>query len=131
MSILSKRNKNEFAFLDGKFLSFNGKKYTFNLEKLKEVCLTPSSEQGGREMEITNVYEPTSDGEYVISSKVEHETKVSKTLQNDMIVYDFVKIFILTLIENDFTEKKFEKTLGLTLSFNTLMRWGILEEINE
>jgi hypothetical protein len=82
-------------------------------------------------MEITNVYEPTSDGEYVISSKVEHETKVSKTLQNDMIVYDFVKIFILTLIENDFTEKKFEKTLGLTLSFNTLMKWGILEEINE
>ena len=64
-----------------KYITFNKKKYAFNLEKLKEVCLT-SSDKGGRELEITQVYEPLEDGEMVISSRVEHETKVSKTLQN-------------------------------------------------
>ena len=93
MSII-KKNKE-------KYFSFNGKKYAFNLEKLREVCLTSSSDNGGRELELTTVYEPTSDGDYAIASKVEHETKVSKTLQNDMIVYDFVKMFILTLLENE------------------------------
>ena len=46
----------------GKYIAFNGKKYALNLERLKEVCLTPSSEYGGKEMENTQVYEPDSSG---------------------------------------------------------------------
>ena len=111
-----------------KYFSFNGRKYAFNLERIKEVCLTSSSDNGGRELELTTVYEPTSDGDYLISSKVEHETKVSKTLQNDMIVYDFVKMFILTLLENEVTEADFTPTLSNVLAINTLISWGILEE---
>ena len=80
------KNNNE------KFISFDGKKYAFNLERLKEVSLTSSSEKGAREVEITQVYEPDGSGDYTISSRVEHETKVSNTPQNDMIVYDFVKL---------------------------------------
>ena len=114
-----------------KYLTFKGKKYAFNLEALKKVCLTSSSENSGREMEITNVYEPTPDGDFIISSKVEHETKVNKTLQNDMIVYDFVKMFILTLLEVNSNELEYQDTLSTVLAINTLVSWGILEEKNE
>lgn len=119
------KNNNE------KFISFNGKKYAFNLERLKEVSLTPSSENGAREIEITQVYEPDGGGDYTISSRVEHETKVSKTPQNDMIVYDFVKLLIVSLLENEGVEENFQYDFGTTLAINTLLSWGILEEINE
>ncbi|MBP3630263.1 MAG: hypothetical protein J6J23_02105 [Clostridia bacterium] len=119
------KNNNE------KFISFNGKKYAFNLERLKEVSLTPSSENGAREIEITQVYEPDGGGDYTISSRVEHETKVSKTPQNDMIVYDFVKLLIISLLENEGVEENFQYDFGTTLAINTLLSWGILEEINE
>lgn len=119
------KNNNE------KFISFNEKKYAFNLERLKEVSLTPSSENGAREIEITQVYEPDGGGDYTISSRVEHETKVSKTPQNDMIVYDFVKLLIISLLENEGVEENFQYDFGTTLAINTLLSWGILEEINE
>jgi hypothetical protein len=117
-----------FNEIEDKYISFNGKKYAFNLARLKEICLTPSSEHSGREIEITNVYEPNVDGEYIISSKVEHETKVNKTPQNDMIVYDFVKILMLVLLEDDTTENGYEFTFGTVIAINTLISWGILEE---
>lgn len=112
------------------FLKFNGKTYAFNLDRIKEVCLSPSNESGGKEIEITQVYEPDMAGDFTVSSRVEHETKVSKTLQNDMIVYDFVKIFILALMENDKIETEFAYDFGTVLAMNTLLSWGILEEIN-
>lgn len=118
-------NKNE------KYISFNGKKYALQLDKLKEVCLSSSLDGGAREMEITQVYEPDAGGEYSISSRVEHETKVSKTPQNDMIVYDFVKLLILSLLENNTIECDFKIDLGTSIALNTLMSWGILVEINE
>jgi hypothetical protein len=115
----------------GKYISFNNKKYVMNLERIKEICLTPSTENGAREVEITQVYEPDSSGDYTIASRVEHETKVSKTPQNDMIVYDFVKLLIISLLENDNVEESFQYDFGTTLALNTLLSWGILEEITE
>ena len=119
------KNNNE------KFISFDGKKYALNLERLKEVSLTSSSENGAREVEITQVYEPNGSGDYTISSRVEHETKVSKTPQNDMIVYDFVKLLIISLLENEGVEGNFQYDFGTVLAINTLISWGILEEKNE
>ena len=119
------KNNNE------KFISFDGKKYALNLERLKEVSLTSSSENGAREVEITQVYEPDGSGDYTISSRVEHETKVSKTPQNDMIVYDFVKLLIISLLENEGVEGNFQYDFGTVLAINTLISWGILEEKNE
>ena len=119
------KNNNE------KFISFDGKKYALNLERLKEVSLTSSSENGAREVEITQVYEPDGSGDYTISSRVEHETKVSKTPQNDMIVYDFVKLLIISLLENEGVEENFQYDFGTVLAINTLISWGILEEKNE
>ena len=115
----------------GKYITFNGKIYALNLERLKEVCLTPSSEYGAKEMEITQVYEPDNAGEFSISSRVEHETKVNKTPQNDMIVYDIVKLIIISLLENDNIEADFQYDFGTVFAVNTLLSWGILEEKEE
>ena len=122
MSLFSKNSPK------GKYIAFNGKKYALNLERLKEVCLTPSSEYGGKEMEITQVYEPDNMGEFVMASRVEHETKVNKTPQNDMIVYDIVKLIIISLLENSNTEADFQNDFGTVFAINTLLSWGILEE---
>ena len=102
MSLLSKDTQRS------KYVAFNGKKYALNLERLKDVCLTPSSEYGGKEIEITQVYEPDNTGDFAITSKVEHETKINKTPQNDMIVYDIVKLIIISLLENSNTEVDFK-----------------------
>lgn len=114
-----------------KFITFNGKRYAFNLEKVKEVCLTASQDSGSNEVEITNVYETNGDGDYTLASKVEHETKVNKNPQNDMIVYDIVKLLIISLLENDNIEETFQYDFGTSLAINTLLSWGILEEIKE
>jgi hypothetical protein len=122
-------NKNNNINNSGKYIPFNGKKYALNLDRLKEVCLTPSSEYGAKEMEITQVYEPDGTGEFSMASRVEHETKVNKTPQNDMIVYDIVKLIIISLLENDNTEAEFQYDFGTVFAVNTLLSWGILEEI--
>lgn len=110
-------------------LSFKGKKYALNLDKLKKICLGSSSEGGTREYEISQVYEADETGEMNISSKVEHETKVSGNPQNDMIVYDVVKLLILSLLEKDTPETDFQWDFGTVLAINTLMSWGVLEEV--
>jgi hypothetical protein len=131
MAILRKNKREKRLEMTDKYISFKGKKYAFNLEKIKEICLTSSLEHSGREMEITNVYEPSGDGDYIISSKVEHETKVNKTPQNDMIVYDFVKLLMLVLLEDNTIESDYQNTLSTTIAINTLISWGILEEKDE
>ena len=89
---------------NSKFISFCGKKYFLNLKKLKEICITPSTENGNNEIEISQAYESDENGELKLSSKVEHETKTFGNTNNDMIVYDFVKLLIISLLENDSTE---------------------------
>jgi hypothetical protein len=104
---------------------FEGKKYAINLEQLKKVCLSSSSEGGTREYEISQVYEAEDNDEMRLSSKVEHETKVSGNPQNDMIVYDVVKVLILSLLD----KTDFVMDFGTTLAINTLLSWGVLEEL--
>lgn len=111
-----------------KYISFKGHAYVLNLDAIKRICLTASSEGSTKEVEISQVYEPDERGELSIASKVEHETKINGNPQNDMIVYDIVKMFILSLLENDKPSDIFEWDLGTTFAINTLLHWGILEE---
>ena len=110
-------------------IKFGKHTYKINLLKLKEVCLSSSSEGGTREVQIAQTYEMDESGEFELQTKVEHETKTIGNVQNDMIIYDIVKILIISLLENTNTEKEFEITFGLQLAVNTLLSWGILEEI--
>lgn len=129
MSLFKNKTNDNVHVAYGRYVAFNGKRYALNLEKLKEVCLTSSSDGLAREMEITQVYEPDSQGEFSMSSRVEHETKVNKNPQNDMIIYDIVKLLILSLLENNNTEDTFNFDFSTALAVNTLLSWGVLEEI--
>lgn len=100
-----------------------------DLERLKEVCLSSSSNGGVKETEITEICEPTDDGDYGIVQKVQHETKSNKNLQNDMIIYDIVKLLIIALLEQDTPEEAFVMDFGTALAINTLISWGILVEV--
>ena len=112
---------------NGGYLVFKGKKYAINLSKLKEVCLFSNGEIGQREFEISQAYEANENGDLSMSSKIEHETKISGNPQNDMIVYDIVKMMILSLLENTATEDAFKNDFATCLSVNTLVSWGVLE----
>lgn len=131
MSLFKNKTNDNGHVAYSRYVAFNGKRYALNLEKLKEVCLTSSSDGLAREMEITQVYEPDSQGEFSMSSRVEHETKVNKNPQNDMIIYDIVKLLILSLLENNNTEDTFNFDFSTALAVNTLLSWGVLEEILE
>lgn len=116
---------------DSKFIKFSGRTYVLNLEKFREVCTPTASDLGTREYEITQVYEADGRDDFSLQSKVEHETKGAGNPQNDMIVYDVVKMLLLSLLENDKSEKGFEYDFGTTFALNTLLNWGVIEEINE
>lgn len=122
--LLSMNKKN------GNYISFAGKTYAINLEKFKEVCTPQTSDLGTREYEITQVYEADDTGDdFSLQSKVEHETKGAGNAQNDMIVYDVVKMLIVSLLENEKTEKEFHYDFGTAIALNTLISWGVIEEL--
>jgi hypothetical protein len=119
------RNKN-----NDKYITFQGRTYLINFKKLKEVCLNSSNDGGStKEIEISQSYERSENGEFELSGKLEHETKFIGNTQNDMIVYDIVKLMLITLLENNCLEESFQTTLGTCLSLNTLINWGVIEEI--
>jgi len=112
-----------------KYITFAGKVYVLNLDKFREVCTPKASELGTREYEISQVYEVDDDGDFSMQSKVEHETKGAGNPQNDMIVYDVVKMFVMALLENDKPSNEFSYDFGTAFAINTLLNWGVLEEI--
>ena len=111
------------------YISFKGKRYALNLEKFKEVCTPSPSEFGPREYEVSQVYESDDNGDFSLQSKVEHETKTAGNQQADMIVYDVVKMLLLSVLENDKIEKEHDWDLGTSVAINTLLYWGVLEEL--
>ena len=116
---------------NGKYINFKGKKYVIDLDKFKQVCTPITNDFGTREYEISQVYESDENGELNMSSKVEHETKGTGNPQNDMIVYDVVKMLLVSILENDKTEKEFDYDFGTTFALNTLISWGVIVEITE
>jgi hypothetical protein len=112
------------------FVSFGDYTYKLNLEKLKKVCLTASSEGGTKEVQIAQTYElDEMEDTLNLTQKIEHETKTFGNSQNDMIIYDIVKLLIISLLEKDNNNKEFEITFGTQIAINTLVEWGILERI--
>ena len=120
---MDKNNKN--------YIPFNGKKYMIDIEALKRICLI-SSDQNGKETEVTEGYDVREeDGSLSLTSKILREVKSTGNPQNDMIIYDIIKAFIVRLLENDYTEIDFINKLDFStvLSFNTLVECGLLVEI--
>jgi len=123
MGLLIKNNNNS------KYITFKGKRYALNLDAFKAVCTPNNMNLGIREYEISQVYEVGESGELSMSSKVEHETKGNGNPQNDMIVYDVIKMLIVSLLENSRTEEEFEYDFGTAFALNTLISIGVIVEV--
>lgn len=109
------------------------KKYAFDLEKIKNFCLTSDKEKGG-EVEVMEVHEPNSVGVLELSSKTVHEVKGTGNPQNDTIMYDLIKAFIVSILSceiNTHNEVEVLSSMDFAtrLSFNTMIRMGFLIEI--
>ena len=112
-----------------RFFEFgNGARYALDYEKLKELCLTSSDVDGASEFEISEAYEVNGKDELELSSKVVHETKTNKNPQNDMIMYDLVKLMLVSLLDNA-SKSETDLDLGSLITVNTLLHWGVLKEI--
>lgn len=111
-------------------MPFLGRTYALNLDKLKEICMTPL--QGNqKEQEIVQTYEADDAGDFTISQKIERETRNNANQQNDMLLYDFVKTLMLSILDDNTENASFTNMpVGLSLSINTLLTWGILEELS-
>lgn len=111
-------------------MPFLGRTYALNLDKLKEICMTPL--QGNqKEQEIVQTYEADDAGDFTISQKIERETRNNANQQNDMLLYDFVKTLMLSILDDNTENVSFTNMpVGLSLSINTLLTWGILEELS-
>ena len=110
-----------------KYIAFNGKKYAFSLEGLRNAYQVSSSGNGGlREYEITEQYEPDQRGSMTKTTRIERESKQNKNPQDDAMVHE-----IIALLENSMVEDEFRMDMGTALALNTLISWGILIEITE
>lgn len=113
-------------------LTFNGKRYRLNIKKINEFCLV-SNGKNGNEREITEAYESDERGEFRLSSKINREITTAPNSQEDMIVYDFVKVLVTKLLDANVSTLDNEHAVdfGFSLAFNTLLTEGMLEEIIE
>ena len=109
-----------------------GKKYAFDLNKVKEFCLVSDKEKGG-EVEIVEVYEPLDGGNLTTSNRTVRELKSQGNPQNDTINYDLVKMFITTILTAETkTEQGIDELdFATKLAFNTLLGMGIIYEIKD
>lgn len=115
-----------------KYIAFNGKKYAFSLEGLRNAYQVSSSGNGGlREYEITEQYEPDQRGSMTKTTRIERESKQNKNPQDDAMVHEIIKLVIIALLENSTVEDEFRMDMGTALALNTLISWGILIEITE
>ena len=117
--------------LNGKYaLTFCGKYYRLNIERINKFCFISSSKTG-TEGEITEAYETDESGEFRLTSKINREITTAGNSQDDMIVYDFIKMLVNRLLEDDAKVITLETDtdFGFSLAFNTLLSEGMIEEI--
>jgi len=116
--------------MENRYVVYNGKKYAFDLNKIKDFCLTSDKERG-RETEIIETFELES-GVPTLAAKTNRELKSAGNPQNDTIIYDMIKLFITTLLGNDMPvmEEEIVLDFATTLSLNTMLEMGFLIEIN-
>ena len=111
-------------------LTFNGKHYRFNLDKINQYCLV-SGNKAGNESEITEAYETDENGEFHLTSKINREITTPGNSQDDMIMYDFIKTMVVRLVESQMPvyANETQTDFGLAIAFNTMIFYGMIEEV--
>lgn len=118
--------------MKGNYFEILGKKYAFDLEKIRTFCLRSDKEKD-KEVEMVMVYEADTDGSMSMTTKTDREMKVQGNSQNDALTYDYIKLFITAIITKDspLTKVEDEMDFATALAFNTLLSSGIIYEITE
>ena len=109
------------------YITVDGKSYAFDLKAIEKFCLKSSGEKDV-ENEITETYERDDDG-LAISGKIVREIKTNGNPQNDMIIYDIIKLFIIRLLDNASTMGELQVDFSTSLALNTLIKWKLLVEV--
>jgi hypothetical protein len=117
-----------------RYIVYNDKKYAFDLNKIKEFCVV-SSKETGKETEVIEAYELDTDEMMKMTSKTCRDVKGAGNPQNDTIMYDLVKMFILPLVTNEQTFLTDGATItsefSISLCLNTMLDMGFLYEIKD
>ena len=101
-----------------------------DFDRMVEVCTIDTQKPRRDEVEISNVYDRDDDDELKVSQKVEREMMRSTTSQNEIMLFDIVKLMMMSLIGDEFPEEAFAWTFGTALSFNTLLNLGVIYELD-
>ena len=117
------------------YLDFGGTPYYIDLEAFDNALSISTNPEVKDNIEVTTHTSYDEDGK-IIGSTVT-ETKSSKHKEINLAVYETVRIFIETLLvfqeEGDDTlgtEKALDEApLAVKLAFNTLVKYGILKEV--
>lgn len=116
--------------MDNKFITFSGKTFYLDINKVMEWCLS-SSTTPLKETEINEGYDTNDEGDLTMVTKVVRESKTNNT-QEENIKYDFIKLFLIPFMGGDIcTYEKIEGNFSYTLMFNSLIKMGFLVEINK
>ena len=117
-----------------RFVVYDNNKYAFDLNKIKKFCVV-SDKESGKETEVIEAYElDTDETTMKMTSKTCRDVKGAGNPQNDTIMYDLVKMFILPLVTNEQTFLADGATItsefSIALCINTMLEMGFLYEIN-
>lgn len=113
-----------------RFVNFEGRCYAVDFDRMVEVCTIDTQKPRRDEVEISNVYDRDDDDELKVSQKIEREMMRSATSQNEIMLFDIVKLMMMSLIGDEFPEEAFAWTFGTALSFNTLLNLGVIYELD-
>ena len=129
---LPRVSKNYLKRMDKYTLTFNGKYYSLNMDRISQYCLV-SSEKPSNESEITEAYDYDENGEFRLTSKINREITSPGNSQGDMFTYDLIKMLITKLIECPLPvySNETQTDFGFAVAFNTLVSYGMIEEIKE
>ena len=108
-------------------LTINGKKFAIDLEKVKEYCFSEKDKDS--DIEITNTFETDENGELVMTGKLLREIKSNSESQNDVMVYDLIKMFIGRLLDNSEKIDDTNLDFSTSLAFNSMLKLGIIVEV--
>lgn len=115
--------------METKYISFGGKNYILDINKIIEFCLT-SDNKLSRDHEVTEGYEKMDEDsdELTLTSRVIRENSGPSNPQNDMVTYDFIKLLLSILLGQD-EKSDVSNNISFALAFNTMVAMEFLIEV--
>lgn len=105
----------------------NSNQFIFDLDEIVKFVFGEKEERT-HDTEITETYLQHKKGEPVeLNSKIIHEVKGSDNTNKQTIKYDMIKMFVDIL--DGVESSSLPSTLGQSLTFNTMLSYGLIKQI--